>query len=387
MKKIRVTLGIAAAVLAVGAITAGSVFAANASAEKNSIGSEAAAQIALADAGIGEAEATNLRSIFEREDGRYVFDVEFSANGVKYDYLIDANLGSIVERDTDGRDNNGNSGNTVSAATEESITLDEAKAIALKDAGINAEDATFTKEKLDRDDGRNVYDIEFYTDDKEYDYEISAQSGKITESEVDNRRQQNVSQVVTSQPVSEAVASQPAEQAVVSQPADSDTVNEKITLDEAKNAALNDAGVNANDATFTKARLEVDDGRDEYEIEFYTDDKEYDYEISAYSGKVTDKDVDARRVQNTTSSVVSTPDTSVSSNTATEFIGTDRAREIALEHAGLNASDVTFAKTKLDEDDGRYEYDIEFYKDRVEYEYSIDAVSGKILEYDSEYDD
>ena len=48
--------------------------------------------------------------------------------------------------------------------------------------------------------------------------------------------------------------------------------------------------------------------------------------------------------------------------------------------------DVFFTKVKLDRDDGILEYEIEFFKDRVEYEYTIDAASGTILEYDSEYD-
>ncbi len=365
MKKIKVTLGISAAVLAVGAITAGSIFAANATAEKNSIGSEAAAQIALNDAGIVQENANSLRSVFEREDGKYVFDVEFSADNVRYDYLIDANLGTILERDTDatGSDNS----NTASLTLK---TLDEAKNIALSDAGVNAADVTITKEKLDRDDGRQYYDIEFYTDDKEYDYEIDAQTGKIAESEVENRPQM-ASQAENSLPVNQVNVSESATSTVSEQ--------EKITLEEAKNAALKDAGVNEADATFTKAKLEDDDGRDEYDIEFYTEDKKYDYEISAYTGKVTDKDVDIRNNHNNTSSDVS--------STAAEYIGTEKAREIALKHAGVSESDVYFSKTKLDRDDGRYEYEIEFYKDRVEYEYSIDAVTGDILEYDSEYDD
>ena len=73
MKKIKITLAVLTGVAAVTLVTVGSVFAANATAEKNSIGSDAAAQIALADAGFTKDDAQNIRSVFEREDGRYVF--------------------------------------------------------------------------------------------------------------------------------------------------------------------------------------------------------------------------------------------------------------------------------------------------------------------------
>lgn len=71
-------------------------------------------------------------------------------------------------------------------------------------------------------------------------------------------------------------------------------------------------------------------------------------------------------------------------------IGEDAALKIALEDAGLSESDVEVTQNKLDMDDGVTEYEIEFRKGTVEYSYSIEAFSGKILEKDSEdekYDD
>ena len=52
----------------------------------------------------------------------------------------------------------------------------------------------------------------------------------------------------------------------------------------------------------------------------------------------------------------------------------------------MNESDVQFAKAKLENDDGGVEYEIEFYSGRTEYDYTIDAVSGNIIEYDVDYD-
>ncbi len=69
------------------------------------------------------------------------------------------------------------------------------------------------------------------------------------------------------------------------------------------------------------------------------------------------------------------------------LISKAQAKEIALDHAGYEEFEVRFVKAKLDRDDGRYEYEIEFRADgNLEYDYSIDAVSGRIVEFDRDYD-
>ncbi|MBO6133828.1 MAG: PepSY domain-containing protein, partial [Lachnospiraceae bacterium] len=60
---------------------------------------------------------------------------------------------------------------------------------------------------------------------------------------------------------------------------------------------------------------------------------------------------------------------------------------IALQKAGLKEKDVTFSKAKLENDDGKKEYDIEFYRGGYEYEYEIDALTGKITDESIEIDD
>ena len=70
-----------------------------------------------------------------------------------------------------------------------------------------------------------------------------------------------------------------------------------------------------------------------------------------------------------------------------EFIGEERAREIALEKAGLKESEVTLIKVKLDRDDGRYVYEIEFRRGLTEYEAEINAEDGRILKFEKDFDD
>ena len=80
----------------------------------------------------------------------------------------------------------------------------------------------------------------------------------------------------------------------------------------------------------------------------------------------------------------SVPSPADENTTGTNIITMEEAKEIALTHAGLTEADVTFIKTELGIDDGRQEYEIEFYSGNREYDYEIDASTGKILSYDSD---
>ena len=66
----------------------------------------------------------------------------------------------------------------------------------------------------------------------------------------------------------------------------------RLTKDEAKKIALDKAGVTAAEATFTKARLDYDDGREEYEFEFFANGKEFDIDVDADTGRVVKFDVE-----------------------------------------------------------------------------------------------
>lgn len=70
-----------------------------------------------------------------------------------------------------------------------------------------------------------------------------------------------------------------------------------------------------------------------------------------------------------------------------DFIGVEKAKEIALKEAGLNEDEVVFEKAELDEDDGIWEYEIEFKHGRNEYEADIAATDGKILGWSAEIED
>lgn len=148
------------------------------------------------------------------------------------------------------------------------------------------------------------------------------------------------------------------------------TSSTDIGAEKAKKIALQHAGVSASNAVFVKAEREYDDGRLTYDVDFYAGNKEYDYEILAADGTILsyDADIEGYRIPSSTSS------------SSSGYIGVERAKEIALQHAGLSSSGVNFVKAEFDHDDGRAEYEIEFHHNFREYEYTIDAASGTILE-------
>ena len=143
-----------------------------------------------------------------------------------------------------------------------------------------------------------------------------------------------------------------------------------IGSEKAKSIALNHAGVTSSTAKFVKVERDRDDGRLLYEVEFYAGNKEYDYEILASDGTILsyDADIEGYRIPSSTST------------SSSGYIGVERAKKIALQHAGLSSSGVNFVKAEFDHDDGRAEYEIEFHHNFREYEYTIDAASGTILE-------
>ena len=232
---------------------------------------------------------------------------------------------------------------TTSAAAETDIGAEKAKQIALQHAGLSSSQVTFVRAERDYDDGRLTYDVDFYSGNKEYDYEILAADGTILSYDAD------------------------IEGYYIPSTANSSA---DIGVEKAKQIALQHAGVSASNATFIKAHRDYDDGRLTYDVDFYSGNKEYDYEILAADGTILsyDADIEGYRIPSTTSSA--------------NYIGIERAKEIALQNAGLSGAQVNFVKAKLDYDDGRAEYEVEFHHSFREYEYTIDATSGQILEMD-----
>lgn len=155
-----------------------------------------------------------------------------------------------------------------------------------------------------------------------------------------------------------------------------------ITEQQAKDAAFGNAGLAEADAQWLWVRLDYDDGRAVYDVEFVVGADEYDYEIDAVTGDVLSMDREAEYRAGGAGQTASAA-SSAAFGAADGTIGEEAAKQAALDHAGLAGnSAVQFARVKLERDDGRMVYDVEFWLDSAEYDYEIDAATGEVLSYD-----
>lgn len=234
------------------------------------------------------------------------------------------------------------------------IGADAAKAIALDAAGIAEGAATFSSTDLDSRNGTDYYEVDFTANGQSYEYDIDAVTGVVISS--------NQGTGGTSQATSGTNTT--------------DTANAgTTTVDEtkAKEIALNHAGLRQDQVTFVKSQLDRDDGRQVYDVEFYTADyKEYDYEIDATTGAVLSYDYDAESYRGGTGT-----------SSGSQTITADRAKEIVLaEVPGATTSDIYEFET--DRDDGRLEYEGTIYYNGTKYEFSVDGYSGAIRSWEVE---
>ena len=311
---------------------------------QNVIGKQKAQEIALADAGVAAGDALHLIVKPDWDDGVRIYEVEFCTASQEYDYEIHAETGDILSRDREAEWN----GTAASGSTTD-IGEAKAKSVALSHAGISESSTSYIYAKKDWDDGRWVYDVEFWADGKEYDYEILASNGTILSYDYDAEYQWNGSTGTGS----------------TSSTAD-------IGEAKAKSVALSHAGISESDTSYIYAKKDWDDGRWVYDVEFWADGKEYDYEILASDGTILSYDYDAEYQW------------SGSTGTSGDTISTEKVKSIVTDRAGVSG---TFRELKLERDDGRTVYEGEMRSGRTDYEFTIDAYTGAVLEWDTDWDD
>ena len=160
--------------------------------------------------------------------------------------------------------------------------------------------------------------------------------------------------------------------------------NERITVEEAKEIALNNANLTSDKVSFIRTEFDSENGIEKYDIEFNYGNKEYDYEINAIDGKIIgyDEDIEDYNINNNqgTNNITENQQPIV----GTTEITVDQAKEIALSNANLTSDQVSFIRSEVDTDNGIKKYEIEFNYNGKEYNYEIDAGTGNILSYEQD---
>ena len=416
-----------------------------------------AKKIALDDAGCKDKVSFTEETLVSGGIKTPYYRLVFADAKTQWTYRIDAVLGIVLEKKQKETA-------TTEIDTADFISLEEAKKIALKDAGLDeaTQKIVFTREELNRNSGKPCYILEFYTAKKQYSYKVDAKNGSIIEAyhfillvdakkialddagvieKVTFTEETLVAGGIKSPYYYFAFESNSARwtykiDAVLGVIMDKTCdkiippAPEFIGLEKAKQIALEDAGLDetAQKIVFTREELSRNQGKPCYVLEFYTAKKQYSYKVDAKDGSIMEAYhfillADAKKIALDDAGVIEkvtfTEETLVAGGikspyyyfafesasarwtykidavlgvimdktydkiipSAPEFIGLEKAKQIALDDAGLDetAQKIVFTKEELSRNSGKPCYILEFYTDKCAYSYKVDAVSGDII--------
>jgi len=416
-----------------------------------------AKKIALDDAGCKDKVSFTEETLVSGGIKTPYYRFVFADTKTQWTYRIDAVPGIVLEKKQKETA-------TTESDTADFISLEEAKKIALKDAGLDeaTQKIVFTREELNRNQGKPCYILEFYTAKKQYSYKVDAKNGSIMEAYhfillADAKKialdDAGVSEKVTFteetlvaggikspyyyfafesasarwtykiDAVLGVIMDKTCDKIIPPAP-------EFIGLEKAKQIALEDAGLDeaTQKIVFTREELNRNSGKPCYILEFYTAKKQYSYKVDAKNGSIIEAYhfillADAKKIAlddaGVSEKVIFTEETLVAGGIkspyyyfafesasarwtykidavlgvimdktcdkitppAPEFIGLEKAKQIALEDAGLDetAQKIVFTREELSRNSGKPCYILEFYTDKCAYSYKVDAVSGEII--------
>ena len=286
-------IGILLAIIAIGA---GAAYAGSVVSRNNLISQDTAENFAIVDANVSRDNVSSLHSHLERDQGKYVYDVEFHVGDIEYEYEILAQDGSILEKriDNEAR-NNGTLSNTFSGQRDLSSSGENAKG-KTEDQNVPSEGSSGIVERSDQDSSSGI--VESSDQDSSSGIVEGADQGASDETaSSDHGRAENAlsktEQTDDSQKADASVTNHQEKDTVSGELTKKKTAaGDYIGVERAKQIALDDAGFSENEVIFSTAKFEKDDDDDdeapEYEIEFFKGNIEYEYDIDALTGKILD---------------------------------------------------------------------------------------------------
>lgn len=320
------------------------------------IGAEQAGQLALAAAGITAEEISTLTADLNTRNGLDYYQVTFTREGQDYEYDVDALTGVIIDAETSSEDQEEAAKADASEAQLQQVREEQEALEKLKEQARQEAEALKEQEALEKLNEQARQEAEALEELKEQVRQ---------EAEILKKEQQNLAK-------QQEAALAGKQQAAGSEKNLSSSQGQLLTKEKAQETALSHAGLAADQITLLKNQLEWENGKQVYEVEFYTRDYlEYDYDIDAFTGEIISFDYDAENALPSDSS------------SGTQPLTKEQAQALALEQVpGASAEHIRECET--DNDGGRLEYEGKIIYNGMEYEFEIDAYSGAIRNWDAE---
>lgn len=304
------------------------------------------------------------------DDGREVLS-GMELDGTSFDVAVNAIIGSMLQH---------------------GYLDDTANSILLSVSGVDGYDATKLQAKLTDNVSQllkdcsvlsqNVSDADSKLVDKANKYGITVGKARLIEEIISSNSRHNFEELV-GLTINELNLIADGQQlpGISTQGQASD--KSYIGNDAALSAALTHAGLSSNDVRGIEVELDYEYGRMVYEVEFDSGNTEYEYDVDAVSGEIIWYEID-------NNGKIQQGGSAVSGGTGAggaDVVGVEKAKSIALSHAGFTSAQVTELKAELDRERGRYVYEVEFKSGGYEFDYELDAASGAIITFDKEFDD
>lgn len=210
----------------------------------------------------------------------------------------------------------------------------------------------------------------------------SASVAEITMAEPQSEQENSSSGAMETSTVAETAMQSGSGTIAQVQPNQTQTVMEtapgSISMETAKSIAMKDAGISGESVSYSSAKLDWDDGRQVYDVDFFSVGIEYEYEILASDGTILKKKQDAEWGKNS-----GTPAGHVAGQTGVSGTLTmEQARQKVAER--IPSVDPAGIYIKEDYDDGRLKYEGEAYYNQTKYEFELDAATGAFTDWEEE---
>lgn len=165
----------------------------------------------------------------------------------------------------------------------------------------------------------------------------------------------------------------------------------QITVEEARKLAIDHAGVEESSVIYKASDHEAGDGTRELEIDFYSGNTEFGYEIDAETGTIIEAKSELMDAEDYAEvKILKARENAVAESTdgmATGTVNDKTALEIAMKDAGVSKHSISSCSIfKVSDDDlGIMTYEVEFRVGNSDYSYEINPNTGEILAVSVDY--